>query len=130
MERVGRPLVIGPLVVLLALALGGAYLRSQEGRIGLGDRGRVTAINDGGCASIHIELGDLRFEGGGWDEETGDSAVPRSWRGRSIEGRLVLDHQPGEDRAEGTFIADDGTEIEVSGGRDQFFTLGCAIWSD
>lgn len=128
MGRIGRPLVIGPLVVLLVVALGVGWARMEKA-IPLGDRGRVTAVNDGNCASISIELGDdVKLKGGGWNEDTGEVEVPRSWRGRSIEGRLVLERRTGEDGVEGTFTADDGTQVRVSGGRDQFFNLACAIW--
>lgn len=127
--RVGRPLVIGPLVVLLALAVGAAYVRTRDDRIPLGDKGRVTATNDGSCADIDIEVDGLALRGSGWNEEDG-LLVPREWAGRSIEGHLVLDRHRSEDGVEGTFTTDDGRVIPVHGGREgeYFFTLGCAIW--
>jgi hypothetical protein len=122
-ERIGRPVVIGVLVALLGTAVALAYLRPWDDRIPLGDKGRVSAVVEDGCMSARIQHDGYVLQNAG--------EVPRRWKGRTIEGDLVIDAHRGDDAesgVNGTFTADDGASIAVYGGRGYFFTLGCAIW--
>lgn len=112
----------------------------------LGDRGHVTAEVDQFCQVVHVDIDGLVLEG--HYQRSSDGRTVPGWMGRSnidangairtpggkettgaVEGRLHLDRKSGEWAVKGTFTADDGTVIPVSGGIEGkvFFTLACTI---
>lgn len=128
MARVGRPVVVGVLVVLLAAASVVAYQRVTHDPLALGDRGAVTAVVSPTCRDLNVEVDGLSLSTP-FDADD-PPELPEDWRGRSIDGELTLDRRSGDASVEGTFTADDGTVVPVSGGveGEVFFQAACTTW--
>jgi hypothetical protein len=59
-----------------------------------------------------------------------DGLIPIAWRGAQVRGHLEIDRTCPS--VVGRFVADDGAEVAVTGGRDgeYVFQLSCAIWPE
>lgn len=120
-DRVGRRLpwrerVVYSLAVVLIVVVGVlSWQRWYEGAPSLGDRGAATAHSSCGLVSVDHDGRVLYSDVGA----PGAAELEASWGDRSIPGRLHLDDRQREDHREwtatGRFVADDGTEVAVSG---------------
>ncbi len=127
-ERTG-PVAAVVIGAALVAAAGGWWWSQRETGPRLGDYGRVTAEVGTSCSDLTVEVDGLRLWGT-------IGPLPAGWtRGGVVEGNLELTEREegdGQEGVAGTFTADDGVQIEVSGGRsgEYFFELACAIWPD
>ena len=119
-----RSRIVWALAVVLIVIVGAlSWQRWYEGAPDLGDRGPATA-------HVYCELVTVDHDGRTFQSDVGAagaSELQASWGDLEIPGRLHLDDRQRQDHeqwtATGRFIADDGTEVAVTGSYGERYSI-------
>lgn len=121
-------LVCALAVALIALVGTLSWKYWYDGAPSVGDRGAATAFASCGLVSVDHDGYDFYSELGA----DGAAELEADWGNEQIPGRLHLDDRQRTDHREwtatGRFVADDGTEVVVSGtygGKFMIVTADC-----
>lgn len=113
---------VAVIVMLCTLVLGAWVWSNRRQPPALGVPRQVVAEAPLECEGLAIEVDGLTLKNA--------AEVPSRWRGRRVPGELTLTERTQGDGVVGVFVADDGTALDMRGGRtgEVGFNAVCVAW--